>query len=193
MKKANFVNLLKKFFIFLSCILTTSVFSQTLSQLDSNNGFRGFKFGMSPNQFDNIEKLDSHIILSGVSNYSYKSEKKEYLQGVPIEGISLHFFNEQLYSISINLGGIYDKYEDSQFKLVQGALEDAFGNYVDITSTVNDALNYIVWDGQKVRCDHVRFNLYEPDGSRNPEFNYVSGYVSFVYKPLQQKQKLSEF
>jgi len=194
MKKIKIISLLKIFPIFLLLISTSTVLSQSLSKLDSNNGFRGIKFGMSPKQFSTLEEVKTSIILKDVTGYSYRPAKKEYLQGVPIEEIRLSFFKNKLYYISLSLGGIYDKYTDSQFKMVQDALISAFGNkYVDITSDIQDAVNYVVWDGNNVRCDHVRLNLYEDDGSRSPDYNYISGYVSFVYKPSQEEQKQSEF
>lgn len=180
--------------IFLINCCIFNLLGQNLSKLDINNGFRKYKFGMSPKQMANIKKEDYSPKRQNVDVYSYTRNDIDMVYGVKIDRISLSFFKNKLFSIQVVLGSIYVKYEDQEYAMIQDALESNFGTRKYICGS-NDPniLNCHIWDAKIIRCEHVRLHQSEKDGSRNPDFNYIAGYILFTHKPFDIAQKTSEF
>lgn len=114
--------------IFWSAILISLAASgQNLTRLDANNGFRKFKFGMSPTQFSNLEiSTSTDLKFRGVIEYKYKGNDIKNFYGVKIDEISLSFYKNKLYQIMVSFGTIDRKYSDNEYTLVDDALRGCF-------------------------------------------------------------------
>lgn len=181
-------------FVLSFSLIQGSVFCQSLDRLDKVNGFRKFKLGSNVSSFTNLKVQPTNIKLKGVTNYIYNGTDIADFYGVPIEQITLSFYKNRLYQISVSFGTIFKEYRYDQFDLVQTNLEANFGSeYHKISpSPQAEILNGYIWDGRVVRLESLRLNLAERDGSRNPRYNYIQGYILFTHKKIQQEQQNSE-
>jgi len=183
-------------FLFILSILLFPIFlfSQNLDKLDKINGFRKFKLGSNVSSFTNLKVQPTNIKLKGVTNYTYIGNDILDFSGVPIEQISLTFYKNKLYQIHVSFGTIFKEYRYDQFDLVQTNLEANFGSYYHKISPSPQAeiLNGYIWDGRVVRLESLRLNFAEKDGTRNPRYNYIQGYILFTHKKIQQEQQNSE-
>lgn len=189
--------MLRQIIFFFITFLPIFASGQSLTNLDKNNGFRKFKFEMSPTQIKNIKKISatSTLNLRGVTYYTYTGSDILEFYSVKIEEIKLSFFNNRLYQIGISFGSIFRKYTDNEFSLANEALIVNFGHRTHDckeTSLINDKLDCLIWDAPKIRLEHVRMNLSEEDGTRKQEFNYVQGYILFNNKAIETEQQHSE-
>lgn len=186
---------MKRTVLFIICFTSFIQFTlgQSLDRLDNNNGFRKFKFGMSPTQIKDLTKTESIRPLKDVVNYKYTGDDINNLYSVKTDKITLSFYKNKLFSIMIGLGSIYRKYEDFEYEIIQKALKANFGSQYHNCEDQKDMLNCAIWDAKKVRCEHIRMNLSEADGSRSKDFNYISGYILFIFKPLDVAQQQEEF
>lgn len=177
-----------------SLIAYESSFCQNLDNLDKINGFRKFKLGSNVSSFSNIKLHTNQIKLNGVSNYIYTGSDMSDFYGVPIDQITLSFYKSKLYQINVSFGTIYTEYRYDQFDVVQSNLEANFGkSYFKISpSPQAEILNGYMWDAKTVNLESLRLRMAERDGSRNPQFNYIQGYLLFTHKKLQKEQQASE-
>ena len=171
-----------------------SIFSQNLAMLDKVYGFKKFKFGTSINKYADLEDVPTKIVLNNVKMYRYTGNDLKNFYGVPIDEIKLSFYNDKLYKISVSFGTIYDEYTLSQFNIIKDNLIANFGtNYRSIEknpgSQIIDAYG---WRSTNVKLDTYRLNLSESDGSRNPKFNYIQGFILFTEKNIELIQQKSE-
>lgn len=178
--------------LFLNCFYST--FSQNLIRLDSNNGFKHLKFGMSLSKIKLVE-LNTLYTKSteNIKYYNYIGNDLKYIDGIPIDNIILAFYKNQLSGIQIIFGNIYKEFTDNETAIIGDALKSSFGyNFHNCVNSV-DKLNCLIWDGKKVRCEFIRFHESEEDGTRNPNFNYITGYILFQYKPYVQERRINNF
>ena len=170
------------------------VFSQNLTLLDKVNGFKKFKFGMNKYQFPNLEEAPTKIVLNNVKMYKYTGDDIQSFYGVPIDEIKLSFYDGKLYQVGISFGTIYDEYTLSQFNIVKDNLIANFGT--DYRSIEKNSGSQIIdaygWRSTNVKLDTYRLHLAESDGSRNPKFNYIQGFILFTEKNIEQLQQRSE-
>jgi hypothetical protein len=187
---------MKQKILLLTLLMTCSLslFSQNLAMLDKVNGFKKFKFGMNKNEFSNLKETQTNIIMNDVKNYDYTGSDIKNFYGVPIDQINLSFYKNKLYQIRISFGTIYEEYTISQFNLVKQNLITNFGtNYRSIEkNTESDIIDAYGWRGQNVKLDTYRLNLSEKDGSRNPRYNYIQGFILFTDKKIELLQQRSE-
>lgn len=93
-----------KNFIAISIILFGfSVNGQGLKNLDNDFGIKKFKLESSYSLYKNDLKY-FHIDSKGVEFYTYNKLDIKEVFGIPVKKIGLCFFNNKLYSISINFG-----------------------------------------------------------------------------------------
>ena len=168
--------------------------SQNLDKLDKVNGFRKFKLGSNVSSFTNLKVQPTNIKLNSVRNYTYTGDDILDFYGVRIEEITLSFYKNRLFQIGLHFGTIFKEYTYQQFDLVQTNLEANFGSdyHKIVPSPHAEILNGYIWDGRTVRLESLRLNLAERDGSRNPRYNYIEGYLLFTHKKIQQEQQGSE-
>jgi hypothetical protein len=175
-------------------IYSLNLNSQSILNLDSNNGFKHLKFGMSLSQIKHL-KLNKEYTKSyeSVKYYDYTGNDLNYIDGIQIDKIIVSFYKNKLYGIQLVFGDIFKEFTDSQTEIVIDALKSSFGyNYTNCLDSIN-MINCLIWDGKKVRCEFIRFNESEKDGTRNPNFNYISGYILFQYKSLVNERKRESF
>lgn len=168
-------------------------FGQSINILDQNNGFKKFKFGTNKSAIKELKLYTTKNNLNGVTSYLYTGTDITFFNTVPIEDIVLTFYNNKLYQIAVTFGTIYSEYTKSQFDLVHSNLKNNFGNdYADAKSNMSDILNGHIWDGKKIRLESIRVQQSEKDGTRNPKFNYIQGYLLFTEKNIHKEQQKSE-
>lgn len=79
-------------------IISNSLYSQDLSQLDKKNGFKGYKFGTQKSAFgDDLIKDNNRI---GFAE-EYKIKKQEYIGDIKVNVITLYFLNNKLAKIRL--------------------------------------------------------------------------------------------
>lgn len=171
--------------------------AQTLDKLDLTNGFKKFKFGLSPSQFSNLqEEKKVQIKLKDVKNYNYIGDDITDFHGVKVESIHLSFYKNRLYKVNVNFGSLFKEYTISEHSMVQYGLT---ANYGTINHDCNETqttdmtvTNCTIWDGRKVRLEHIRINLLRTSEQKNERYNYIQGYILFTDKKIQQIQQDSE-
>src|SRR5580700_6454472 len=120
--------------LILVIVLIHSGGTQSLERLDANNGYRIFKFGMSPGQFHSLTLKQTRTHVRGVVFYDYTGKDITEFNNVNIAGITLGFYNNRLYLIGVDFGTINTEYTKRQFGLVHENLEANFGS--DITTNL---------------------------------------------------------
>ena len=175
---------MKNIYIAVLILIYLPSFGQTTKRLDDLNGFKEFKFGTLSKAYSSLQEKNI-LHLKGVKQYKYIGSDYKYLYGVPIRYIIVSFFRDKLYSISIYFGIDNSQYSLEQFILIKTNFETNFGSDyygVEKTSQAN-IVNGCIWEGQKVRLEHVRIL---------DEYNYYAGYAMFYDKILEKQQQLSE-
>lgn len=180
--------------ILITFSLLSNVVAQSLDKLDKINGFRKFKLGSNFSTFTNLKPEPTSIKLKDVTNFTYTGSDVSDFYGVPIEKVTLQFFKGKLYQIFVSFGTIYKEYRYDQFDLVQSNLVSNFGNdnHKVSPSPQAEILNGFIWDAKIVRLESLRLRFAERDGSRDPKFNYIQGYLLFTHKKLQEEQQSGE-
>jgi hypothetical protein len=117
---------MSKNFLFLILILSISVSAQNLSNLDNKYGINIFKLGSPINNYAKdctFETNDNN----GVKYYTYNKWYAIKILGFSATNdVHLGFYNDKLYTISIDLA-IFDQIEFDQF---QKKLEELFGHSI---------------------------------------------------------------
>lgn len=178
-------------------IFYQSATGQSTNKLDSNNGFKKFKFGMSPSQFSNITLSTlTKGKLKNVKEYVYNGTDISELYGVRVESLGLSFYKDKLYQITVNFGSVYREYTSSEEFAILYSLKAVYGTIThDCRGTEpNDlsVLNCTIWDGRNVRLEHLRIDFESPKKNNNSRTNSIIGYLLFTNKKLQQEQQNSE-
>jgi len=170
---------------------------QTLQKLDDSNGFKKFKFGMAPSQFENaLKEKTSSVALKEVKKYEYTGTDISSLHGVKIESIELAFFKNKLYIIGVNFGSLSKEYTISEQNTLIYGLKSNFGNYTHDCRNPNKndsiILDCTIWDGRSVRLEHIRANFSNPEKKEERKFNSIMGYILFTDKKTQKEQQSFE-
>jgi hypothetical protein len=145
-------------FLFVFFISTSSK-SQNIHKLDTDYGFKQFKFGLSP---DAIKDISKSIIQSNINKkftgYNYVGHDMDYLYGVKVDYINLRFYKNRLYSIFINFGSVFKDYSDDEYEKVQYSLEKIYG-HVFQTPNYKTVLKGASWVGKKVTLEHSKTKI----------------------------------
>jgi hypothetical protein len=148
---------------------------------------------MSPDQISNLIMKKTATHARGLIFYDYNGKDIPEFNSVNISGITLGFYNNRLYLIGVDFGTIDIAYTNTQYELVHENLEANFGSdYHPCTNPNPEDLNCEMWDGSRVRVESIRVNTTEKDGTRNKNFNYMTGYMLFTEKNIQREQQRSE-
>ena len=188
MKLLSSITIIALFLIELNC------FSQNLNNLDRLNGFKKFKLGINVSAIPNLRLENSLVKLKGVTDYTYTGNDITEFNGVPIATITLDFYNNKLYQITVHFGTPYKEYKLEQFDLVEYNLRANFGNdYHNIEESPQaNILNGHIWDATNVRLESIRVDYTEKNGTSNPKYNHIYGYLLFTQKKIQQEQQAGE-
>lgn len=167
---------------------------QTVHKLDESNGFKKFKFGMASSQFENtLKEKTSSLPLKEVKKYEYTGTDISFLHGVKIESIELAFFKNKLYMVGVNFGSLSKEYSVGEKNTLIYGLKSNFGNDThdcrNPSKTDSNVLDCTIWDGRKVRLEHIRANFSNPEKAEETKSNSIMGYLLFTDKKLQKEQQ----
>lgn len=182
-------------FLFLSITFFSSITAQNITKLDQNNGFKQFKFGMAPSQIKSISpKHSTSIQLKNVTNYKYTGKEIVSVYGVNISAITLFFYKNRLYQISIAFGDIYSEYTTTQHSLVNYGLKSNFGTqYYECNNEPGSGiLDCSIWNGANIELESIRINTSGPNEKVNDKYKYIQGYLLFTDKKVRQQQQNNE-
>lgn len=177
--------------IILLFLLSISSFlhSQVNEKLDSKNGFRHFKLGSTISQIKDIVRYSEEAEItqnSSLKMYNYIGTDIKTIAEVPVTNISLLFFKEKLLSITINFGGKYQEFEESQFNDILYYLEEVYGSWKKPTKSNNsNIINGAIFKGKKVTFEFFRIEY--PNGS-NKFRGYIHVYDNNLNKLFLESQ-----
>ena len=184
---------MKYTFLFLIVFTQNIATCQTLKKLDQQNGFNKFKFGMLTSQFQNqLKETTDSSPLKQVKYYHYIGEDSLFLYGVKIETIELAFVNNKLYMIGVHFGSLTRAYTAKEQNQILDGLKSSFGTDSHNCSNAKKAdwniLNCTIWDGERVRLEHVRTDFSTPN-NKDANSNNVLGYLLFSDKKAKAALK----
>ena len=173
-------------------VLSTTVYSQSASELDSKYGFKKFRFGMSPSQIGNLTAYSAGKSFKNVDIYKYSGGDISEIRGIRLQDITLYFYNQKLYRISVDFGSPIQLFSEIDYQIINESLIASFGRGYEIKNKYQGdmlILSSSFWDGRKVRMEYTRVNL-KPDAS--DKYNHIVGYILFIEKNLNEQQKRDE-
>jgi hypothetical protein len=176
-------------------LLSFSTFAQDLNFLDSNNGYKKFKFGKSPEEISEIKKVTnwdekyykSHNILP----YEYVGNEITSFFNSDIIQLDLDFYNKKLFRIGVLLGEITEDFSLEDFEELKNQLSTIFGSkYYNIQKEKSVVKGYI-WTGEKVRLELTLFN-FDYDLPKS-ERRRISCSVYIYHNGLNLEMKKNQF
>lgn len=181
MKKFLISNIILLPFLVLNSIACCS---QSIEELDRLNGFKQFKFGLSPGQIKNITPAPNDLSLKNVTCYSYIGSDISTLGSATISKISLSFYKNQLYRIMVSFGTSSRPFTSDQFSVIKDIFSSSFGRNYYSLSDVEDVsiLNGIAWISKYVRLDFLRLSYK----------NQIGGYALFYHLSMDRQQQRDE-
>ena len=166
----------------ISLLIPLTVFSQNITKLDFNNGFRKFKFGTSASQIANIEPTGKKY--NNMDEYSYVGNDINTIQEVKTSAVNLYFLEGKLATVIIAFGYTED-YTQEEYNQVNYGLTNSFGKpNVNCTPSQAKVIDCKIWIGSKVRLEHSRSYGYQ---------NSTFGILIFEDIKMRQKRINSDF
>lgn len=162
--------------ILLCLLLVSTIFAQNAGKLDSNYGFRNFKFGTEVSNISNIKRTNN--VLNNMDEYIYIGNEIQNIQEVKISRVVLYFFKNKLAVIGVDFGWD-EEYTQSQYNQVNYGLQNSFGKTSINCIGQSNTLNCDIWMGKEVKLEHNR--ITGNSGS-------VIGYLIFEEQNLRQKR-----
>ena len=175
--------------LILAFVCSSSIFGQSVRDLDEKNGFRDFKFGTGLYLYlSQVERSKEGDFLKNPDITTYKLKNAPTtVWGVKTNGISLTFFKNVLAHITINFGSVYSDFTEDEYNKLVGFLESLYGDsyYVNTNSKYSNSLilKSSIWDGRNVRLELIRVKY--KDG-------IINGYINIFDKNLSHKMLSSE-
>lgn len=184
---------MKYIFAIVFLITQYKAVSQSTDRLDNNNGFKKFKFGLSPSQFTSItEDKRAQVKQTNVKNYIYNGEDITDLFGVRIESIQLSFYKNKLYQITVSFGSVDREYTLGEESMMLYGLKASFGTITHDCkgSEPKDlsVLNCTIWDGRKISLEHLRVDFKSTERNSEKKTNSILGYILYTDKKAQKEQ-----
>lgn len=174
------------FFLSLFLLDAISGLSQSLKELDKLNGFRQFKFGMTPREISSISPSKNNLNLKNVTCYDFSDPSMSSFGSADITTISLSFYKNRLYRIMVFFGSQKRPFNSDQFNVIKDIFCNTFGKNYQLLSDVEgvNVLGGMTWISDFVRLDFLRL-AYK---------SQISGYALFYHLEmdrLQQKDELN--
>lgn len=175
-------------------LLTNFMFGQSLNHLDVKNGFKHFKFGSSPKQIKDIEKVTNQFSQNpDVVEYYYTGKEINYISDVNIYRIKLSFYKNKLFSILVSFGDFDDDFDEIEYNSVLYSLERLYGkNWNNPTNKDGKIINGAIWCGKVVNLELFRID-YSKSKSEPYDYGFISGYMSIENKDISKQLILEEF
>ena len=174
--------------LILAFVCSSSIFGQSVRDLDEKNGFRDFKFGTGLYLYlSQVERYKEGEFLKNPDITTYKLKNvPTTVWGVKTDRIRLTFFKNVLSYVSIDFGSIDSDFTEDEYNKLLGFLESLYGDnyYVDTNRKSSNSLilKSSIWDGRNVRLELIRMKY---KGS-------IIGYISIFDKNLHHKMLSSE-
>lgn len=165
--------------LFFSILLNIS--AQSITKLDTNYGFRQFKFGTDLSSFKNIKNANNKV--NNMDEYIYEGNDIKSIQEVKVSRVNLYFFNSKLAAIAVDFGW-NNNYTEADYKQVNYGLETSFGKSPNRCVGQENTLNCDIWLGKKVKLEHNRIKTATDS---------VIGYLIFEERDVRQKRIDLEF
>ena len=170
----------------------TVVFSQNLIDHEKKNGFKQFKLRSTPEQIENIEKIENQYSKNPlIKEYKYVGNDIKAIFNVDIKDIKLNFFKDKLFAITIEFGDEEKEFTDEDFKLISYALEETYGKDIKNAKTDENILKGSVWIGKKVTLELVK--LFYVEKRVEPTYHYIKGYIGIHDIQLMKEMHQSNF
>lgn len=161
-----------------------NIYCQTNSNLDIKNGFNKFKLGSDISL--NKSKLKFHVKdKNNVSFYKYKGQDIISVFGVKIQEISVGYYKNKLYTISVDFGSIENNISGKIIK----ELNKIFGEQEIETYRNSESFEYewvISWSTNNV---HLQMNKM----SCSFEFKPCDVAFFLISKKIQKEIELDKF
>jgi hypothetical protein len=163
------------FYLISIVLLNNAVIAQSINDLDLKDGFRSFKLGTSLNLFKNLSRnKDQYSKNPNVSEFTYIGDDVKEVAHIPVHDVSLSFFKNQLFSISVNFGGKGSHLTHDQYENIIAYLEAAYGQNWSRSAIDGYMVEGCHWIGKKV---HLELARYDYSQKYNTDFDYVNGYI----------------
>ena len=177
-------------------LLSNFIFGQSVNNLDVKNGFRHFKLGSSPSQIKDIAKQENQFSKNPhVVAYDYLGYDIDNIFNVKVDKISLSFFKNKLFNISVTFGNLEQSqdFELYEFKNILSALEKTYGtDWFNPTNDDGIILNGAIWDGKNVRLELFRLD-YSKSRTNPKDYGFISGYINVFDEKLTNEMFSSDF
>jgi len=175
--------------IFASLLIFTSVFAQTIDQLDKKNGFKDFTLGDAFSKWESQLKLERNWD-DGSKTYQYRGTCCNMVFNYPIEKLNLKFKNNKLVVINITTekfqkgyfeSGEYSKWRPDDFESIKASISSLFGEptLYDPVGSLN--VTYL-WKGKRV----LLTSEYQYMGGQNGDRQQINiSDLSYVYSDIK--------
>ena len=167
--------------------ITGSIFSQTISQLDSKYGFKHFIFNTPPSKYKReIRKLTSWDSNLKITQYEYKGGEITDLLGVPVTKVFFSYYENKLSAIQIEFGNKDKGFNKEEYKKILLSLQKLYGQGKSVTVYDEDFIPYggRKWIGKKVTMEVLHL-YYKPARS-------FIGYITIKEKSMHEKRVSEE-
>ena len=174
--------------LILAFVCSSSIFGQSVRDLDEKNGFRDFKFGTGLYLYlSQVERDKEGEFLKNPDITVYKLKNvPTTVWGVKTDRIGLTFFKNVLSHVSIDFGSIYSDFTEDEYNKLLGFLESLYGDnyYVDTNRKSSNSLilKSSIWDGRNVRLELIRMKYK----------GGIIGYISIFNKNNHHKMLSSK-
>ncbi len=164
--------------------------AQTTQDLDKRNGFRHFTLNQDISEIKNIEEQKNKDYNPRVKNYDYLGDDLSHLFTVPVDGVSLSFYDNKLMGIQIFFTDLDNGYSKVEYQTINSALEKLYGKNHLQPSADPFISKGTIWNGNKVVLEHLQvYSKENIDDGYNP----YQGYISIISKELMDKRIREEF
>ncbi|WP_452218915.1 hypothetical protein [Lacinutrix undariae] len=173
-------------------LISFSSFGQDLNFLDSNNGYKEFKFGKSPEEISEIKKVNWNEKDNKQSNslwYEYVGNDITTFFNSDIRGLNLHFFKKKLFLINISLGELTEDFSLKEFEELKNQLSAIFGNDFYNMKKEQDIVDGYIWLGEKVKLQLSLYYYTIPNSEK--KLRYCD--VMIFHNSLNLEEKKSQF
>lgn len=176
--------------LLLLLFLALPTLAQTTQDLDKRNGFRHFTLKQDISEIKNIAEQKNRDYNPRVKNYVYLGDDLSHLFTVPVDEVSLSFYDNKLMGIQIFFTDLDNGYTNEEYQTINSSLEKLYGRNHFQPSADPFISKGTIWDGNNVVLEHLQvyYKEYIDDG-----YNPYQGYISIISKELMDKRMREEF
>ncbi len=164
--------------------------AQTTQDLDKRFGFRHFTLNQDISGIQDIAEQKNKDNNPRVKNYVYLGDDLSHLVTVPVDEVSLSFYDNKLMIIKISFTDLDSGYSDEEYQTINNELEKLYGKNNFQPSVSPYISKGTIWDCKKVVLHH--FQVYDKENIEDG-FNPYQGYINIYSKELMDKRIREEF